>query len=78
MVSAAYVDEKMRELRSRGRTLGVENIAVMAALNIAHELLVEKESEESRVVFEPTLHDRLRRLNQKVEVALADMRQLEM
>ncbi len=76
-VSAAYVDEKMRELRSRGRTLGIENVAVMAALNIAHEMLVEKKDEQASVVFEPTVNDRLRQLNQKVEVALADMRQLE-
>ncbi len=77
LISAAYVDEKMRELRNRGRTLGLENVAVMAALNIAHEMLVEKTDEQPAVVFEPTINERLRQLNQKVELALADMRQLE-
>ncbi len=77
-ISAACVDEKMRELRNRGRTLGLENVAVMAALNIAHEMLVKKEDEARNVAFEPTINDRLRQLNQKVETALADMRQLEM
>jgi cell division protein ZapA len=34
-----YVDRKMREIRDASKTAGHERIAVMAALNIAHELL---------------------------------------
>lgn len=37
--SARYLDEKMREIRASGRVFGTERIAVMAALNITHELL---------------------------------------
>lgn len=37
--SAAYLDEKMREIRASGKIHGLERIAVMAALNIAHEFL---------------------------------------
>ncbi len=37
--SAAYVDGKMREIKSSGKTLGTDRIAVLSALNIAHELL---------------------------------------
>lgn len=37
--SAAYVDSKMREIKSSGNTLGTDRIAVLSALNIAHELL---------------------------------------
>ena len=75
--SAAYVDEKMRELRGRGRTLGIENVAVMAALNIAHEMLVKGAEDERDVVFEPTVNDRIKQLNHKIEVALANARQIE-
>jgi cell division protein ZapA len=39
LVAARYLDEKMRQIRSTGRVIGTERIAVMAALNIAHELL---------------------------------------
>jgi cell division protein ZapA len=35
-----YLDAKMREIRNGGRILGSERIALMAALNITHELLL--------------------------------------
>lgn len=37
--SATLVDERMRELRDGGRIVGAERIAVMVALNLAHEML---------------------------------------
>ena len=37
-----YVDQKMVEIRDAGRVNQPERIAVMAALNIAHELLSTK------------------------------------
>jgi cell division protein ZapA len=39
MRAVAYLDQKMSEIKSGGRVGSVERIAVMAALNIAHELL---------------------------------------
>jgi len=37
--AVAYLDRKMTEIKSAGRVASAERIAVMAALNIAHELL---------------------------------------
>ncbi|MFW5824147.1 MAG: cell division protein ZapA [Marinobacter sp.] len=37
--AARHLDGKMREIRTTGKVLGTERIAVMAALNITHELL---------------------------------------
>jgi cell division protein ZapA len=37
--SVTYLDKKMREIRDTGKVIGVERIAIMAALNIAHEFL---------------------------------------
>ena len=37
--AATYLDKKMREIRDQGKVIGVERIAVMAALNMAYELL---------------------------------------
>ncbi len=40
--AVAYLDGKMNEIKSAGKVAGSERIAVMAALNIAHELLSTK------------------------------------
>ena len=34
-----HLNSKMREIRDTGKIIGVERIAIMAALNIAHEYL---------------------------------------
>ncbi|MEM1141940.1 MAG: cell division protein ZapA [Pseudomonadota bacterium] len=39
LLSAKHLDEQMRSIRSHGKVIGLERIAVMAALNISHELL---------------------------------------
>jgi cell division protein ZapA len=37
-----YLNKKMGEIRDNGKVIGLERIAIMAALNIAHELLSTK------------------------------------
>ncbi|HXZ55497.1 MAG TPA: cell division protein ZapA [Burkholderiales bacterium] len=39
LAAVAYLDRKMTEIKNAGRVASAERIAVMAALNIAHELL---------------------------------------
>lgn len=40
--SVDYLDKKMRDIRDAGKVIGIERIAIMAALNIAHELLTTR------------------------------------
>ena len=40
--AVAYLDGKMNEIKAAGKVAGSERVAVMAALNIAHELLSTK------------------------------------
>ncbi len=40
--AVAYLDRKMSEIKSAGKVASSERIAVMAALNITHELLTAK------------------------------------
>jgi cell division protein ZapA len=47
IAAAAYLDGKMREIRNGSRAAGVDRIAVMAALNIAHELMQIKQRGET-------------------------------
>ncbi|HSS46386.1 MAG TPA: cell division protein ZapA [Burkholderiales bacterium] len=37
--AVAYLDRKMREIRDQGKVVGLERIAIMAALNVTYELL---------------------------------------
>ena len=37
-----YLNKKMLEIRDNGKVIGLERIAIMAALNIAHEMLATK------------------------------------
>jgi cell division protein ZapA len=40
--AVAYLDKKMCDIRDAGKLVGVERIAMMAALNLAHELLTTR------------------------------------
>jgi cell division protein ZapA len=40
--AVAYLDKKMREISEAGKVVSIDKIAVMAALNIAHEFLATK------------------------------------
>jgi len=40
--AVAFLDRKMREIRDTGKVASIERIALMAALNISHELLTLK------------------------------------
>ena len=46
--AARYLDGKMREIRSSGKVIGADRVAVMAALNITHDLLHRKERLDPR------------------------------
>jgi len=37
-----YLNQKMREIKDHGKLIGLERIAIMAALNITHEFLATK------------------------------------
>ena len=46
--AVALLDRRMREIREGGKIAGAERIAIMAALNLAHDLL--RERRQSRAV----------------------------
>ena len=67
--SARYVDQKMREIRDTGKVVGMDRIAVMAALNIAHELA---QANRQNKVSSREVEDRLTRIQEKINVILED------
>lgn len=67
LASARYLNQKMREIRDQGRIVGLDKIAIMAALNIAHERTqVQLENRSSPESFS----DRLKGLGQKIDALL--------
>lgn len=64
LASADYLDGKMREIRDQSKLLGLERVAVMAALNIAHELM--KKGQSNTIDTE----EQLSRLATKMDAAL--------
>ena len=72
--SADYLDRKMREIRDAGKIIGSDRIAVMAALNISHELLTQNNQSGK---IDGSIGQRIKGLEAKIEDALYRSRQLE-
>ncbi|HWP94682.1 MAG TPA: cell division protein ZapA [Gammaproteobacteria bacterium] len=73
--SADLVDRRLREIRQTGKIVGLERMAVMVALNLAHELL---QAQSGEAALAEALGTRLRLLTEKLDGALADERQLHL
>ena len=72
LVSAArYLDGKMREIRSSGKVIGADRIAVMAALNITHDLLHKQELPPAKDQANGANSEQVRDLLDRVDLVLA-------
>jgi cell division protein ZapA len=69
--SAQLLDERMKAIRSTGAVIGLERIAVMAALNLSHELLQAKNA--GAAPGSAASHTDLLRLNEKLDRSLANL-----
>lgn len=74
--SAQYLDKQMRGIRANGKVIGLERIAVMAALNIANELLQQGPGDSAEAEQQAN-NSQLKNLNEKIDEALHRFRQLE-
>ena len=73
--SAAYLNRQMKEIRDTGKLVGADRIAVMAALNMANELLQLRERDSGA---QAEFGNRLKALRERVETALEKGQQLEL
>jgi cell division protein ZapA len=73
--SAAFLNTRMKEIRDTGKVVGADRIAVMAALNIANELLRLRELDHASQTEAGT---RVRQLRERVETALQKGQQLDL
>jgi cell division protein ZapA len=73
--TAHFLDEKMREIRDSGKVIGTDRIAVMAALNLAHDLLHHQNLSQSGT---EAINRRIQSIREKVDIALSKSNQLEL
>jgi cell division protein ZapA len=73
--SAEILNSKMREIRDSGSIVGLDRIAVMAALNMANDLLHAKARDNE---VEGTFSNRLKLISDRVDNALSDSQQLDL
>lgn len=68
--SAKHLNDKMTEIRSGGKVIGIDRIAVIAGLNIAHEALAGGGNASNT-------NTRIEKLNNRIDAALASYRQAQ-
>jgi len=73
--SAEFLNAKMRQIRDSGKVVGLDRIAVMAALNLANDLLKNRNVGEA---VDSSLGLRLKSMRERVESALETSKQLEL
>jgi len=75
IASANLLNSRMQEIRDSGKVIGSDRIAVMAALNITHELLQQR---NARDALSHSVTQRIRTLQEKIERALENGQQMEL
>ena len=73
--SAEILNNKMREIRDSGRIVGLDRIAVMAALNMANDLIHAKARDQE---LEGGISDRLKIISDRVDNVLSGAQQLDL
>lgn len=62
--SAQHVDSKLQEIQEQRHTAHLDRAAILAALHIAHELLIEKQQWTACI---EAMGSKIRELQQKIE-----------
>lgn len=73
--SAEVLDAKMREIQNAGRVVGLDRIAVMAALNMANDLLRAQARDRE---LDGDVSNRLKVISDRVESILGSAKQLDL
>jgi cell division protein ZapA len=73
--SARMLDRQMRDIRDGGKVLGADRMAVMAALNLAHELLQIRQAHDAT---QTQVDQRVGHLNARLDQVLAEQKQMSL
>ncbi|MCS6947712.1 MAG: cell division protein ZapA [Steroidobacteraceae bacterium] len=75
LAAAEQLDQRMRAIRETGKVVGLDRIAVMAGLNLAHDMLKLRAKAES---VDGNVMPRVRNLREKIDKALLRNKQLDL
>lgn len=75
VAAAERLNSKMREIRDTGRVVGLDRIAIMAALNMSAELEKTRSQDEE---LKSVVGLRLKNLGERLDQALGSGHQLEL
>jgi cell division protein ZapA len=75
MASAELLNAKMREIRDSGKVVGLDRVAVMAALNLANELIRAQGQDEE---LKNIVGVRIRAMREHLDSALGPAKQLSL
>ncbi len=73
--AVTYLNTKMQDMKNSGRVIGSERIAVMTALNLAHDLLAYKQENQD---YTSSVDTTIQRLQSKIDEALVKGNQMGM
>jgi cell division protein ZapA len=75
LASAEMLNRKMREIRDSGKVVGLDRVAVMAALNLANELIKAQGQDEE---LQNVVGLRIRAMRERLDSALGPAKQLNL
>jgi cell division protein ZapA len=75
LASAELLNHKMREIRDSGKVVGLDRVAVMAALNLANELLKAQGQDEE---LKNIVGLRIKAMREHLDTALGPTKQLSL
>ena len=75
--SAEFLNAKMREIRDGGNIVGLDRIAVVAALNLSHELLKLRNRQDMLTAERATLLQKNEQVRGRVEAMISRLKAME-
>lgn len=73
--SAAFLNNRINEVRASGKAIGPDRVAIMAALNLAHEYLSKQQEQEQ---YSDHVANKVRSLHERIDSAIRSSQQLEL
>jgi cell division protein ZapA len=75
IAAAELLNQNMRDIRDRGKVVGLDRVAVMAALNLANEVIKFRSRDEE---LNNSFGSRIESLRDKLDIALGNSKQLSL